>query len=108
MSYASPTEGLVQFGTTGALTVKGRPVALDSGKRYDNPWALVPFGAQQITIVDTAGDLKLDFATSSRTASSTPEHAGRATTPRPRPPAQRHGCEPARPPPARRARDDGR
>ena len=76
MSYASPTEGLVQFGTTGGLTVKGQPVALDAGKRYDNPWALVPNGAQQLTIADKAGDLKLDFATSTRTASSRPGHRG--------------------------------
>ena len=76
VSYASPTEGLVRFGTTGPLTVKGRSVALDTGQRYDNPWALVPFGSQQMTIADTAGSLKLDFATASRTASSTPPHCG--------------------------------
>ena len=74
VSYQSPTEGLVHFGTTGPLTVQGKQIALDTGKRYDNPWALVPFGAQQMTISDKAGDLKLDFATSTRTASSTPEH----------------------------------
>jgi hypothetical protein len=72
VSYESPTEGLVTFGTTGPLTVKGQAVALNSGQRYDNPWALVPFGAKQLTIADKAGDLRLDFATSSRTASSTP------------------------------------
>ena len=71
VSYQSPTEGLVQFGTTGDLKVKGQVVALDSGKRYDNPWASAPVGARQITIADTAGDLKLDFATSTRVASST-------------------------------------
>jgi hypothetical protein len=72
VSYASPTEGLVRFGTTGPLTVNGKPVALDTGKRYDNPWALVPFGSQQLTIADKAGTLALDFATSTRTATSTP------------------------------------
>jgi hypothetical protein len=77
VSYASPTEGLVQFGTTGALTVKGQAVPLDTGKRYDNPWALVPFGSQQLTIADKAGSLKLDFATTSRTVASTPEHCGK-------------------------------
>ena len=70
MSYDSPTEGLVQFGSTGPLTVKGRDVPLSSGKRYDNPWALADVGASQITIADKAGDLRLDFATSTRTASS--------------------------------------
>jgi hypothetical protein len=74
VSYQSPTEGLVSFGTTGPLTVKGAPVALDAGKRYDNPWALADFGASQITIADTAGSLKLDFAASTRVAMSTPKH----------------------------------
>ena len=40
VSYESPTEGAVSFGTTGPLRVKGADVALDTGKRYDNPWAL--------------------------------------------------------------------
>ncbi len=70
VSYQSPTEGLVQFGTTGDLKVEGRNVPLDSGKRYDNPWASAPVGAQQITIMDTAGNLELDFAASTRVASS--------------------------------------
>ena len=75
--------------------MKGRPVALDSGKRYDNPWALVPFGSQQLTIADKAGDLKLDFATTTRTASSTPEHCGAGHDHhRPGNLAQGHGCDP--------------
>jgi hypothetical protein len=76
VSYQSPTEGLVHFGTTGPLTVQGRPVALDTGKRYDNPWAVADFGSPQLTIADTAGSLKLDFSTSTRAATSTPEHCG--------------------------------
>src|SRR6185437_14313873 len=77
VSYQSPTEGLVSFGTTGPLTVQGKPIALDTGKRYDNPWALADFGASQITIADKAGALKLDFADSTRTATSTPDHCGK-------------------------------
>ena len=61
----------VSFGTTGPLTVKGADVALDTGKRYDNPWALADFGASAITIADTAGALKLDFAHGSRVTSVT-------------------------------------
>ncbi len=73
-SYASPTEGAVAFGTTGALTVKGIATPLDTGKRFDNPWSVANVGSQQITIADTAGKLDLDFATASRTASSTRRH----------------------------------
>ena len=71
VSYESPTEGAVSFGTTGPLRVKGADVALDTGKRYDNPWALADFGASAITIADTAGALKLDFAHGSRVTSVT-------------------------------------
>ena len=71
VSYESPTEGAVSFGTTGPLAVKGADVALDTGKRYDNPWALANFGASAITIADTAGALKLDFAHGSRVTSVT-------------------------------------
>ncbi len=70
VSYRSPTEGDVAFGTTGSLMVKGAEVPLNSGKRFDNPWALADVGAAQITIADAAGDLKLDFAANSRTVSS--------------------------------------
>ena len=72
VSYQSPTEGRVTFGTTGPLTVAGTPIALDTGKRYDNPWAVADFGSQQLTIADKAGALKLDFARTTRTATSTP------------------------------------
>lgn len=68
VGYDSPTEGLVQFGTTGPLTVKGRAVPLDTGKRYDNPWASVKFGATRVVVADAAGALVLDFASVTRTA----------------------------------------
>ncbi len=70
VSYDSPTEGTVQFGSTGPLRVAGRDVALNSGMRYDNPWARVLVGARQFSIADAAGDLTLDFDTSTRMASS--------------------------------------
>jgi len=70
VSYDSPTEGVMSFGSTGALTVKGHDIPLDTGKRYDNPWAFADFDTQQITIADTAGDLRLDFGASKRKASS--------------------------------------
>ena len=70
VTYVSPTEGNVAFGTTGSLMVKGADVPLNTGKRFDNPWALADVGAQQITIADAAGDLKLDFATNRRTVTA--------------------------------------
>jgi hypothetical protein len=70
VSYLSPTEGTVRFGTTGPLTVDGAEIALDAGHRYDNPWAKTPVGAQQITIADTRGSVALDFAAGTRTATS--------------------------------------
>jgi hypothetical protein len=73
-SYTSPTEGTVAFGTTGSLMVKGVETPLNTGKRFDNPWAVANVGAQQITIADTAGNLKLDFANVTRTASATRRH----------------------------------
>ena len=73
-SYTSPTEGTVAFGTTGSLMVKGVETPLNTGKRFDNPWALANVGAQQITIADAAGNLKLDFGAVTRTASSSRRH----------------------------------
>ena len=70
VSYDSPTEGTVTFGSTGALTVEGAEVALDTGKRYDNPWAVAGFDTPQITIADKAGDLRLDFSRAERSVSS--------------------------------------
>ena len=70
--YESPTEGARQLRDhRRRCTVKGADVALDTGKRYDNPWALADFGASAITIADKAGALKLDFAHGSRVTSVT-------------------------------------
>ncbi len=77
VAYDSPTEGRVTFGTTGDLAVNGAAVPLDTGKRYDNPWALADFGAQQITIADKAGALKLDFAKVTRSVSAIRTHPGK-------------------------------
>lgn len=70
VTYQSPTEGAIAFGTTGSLKVRGAAVPLNSGKRFENPWASATVGALQYTIADAAGDLKLDFATNTRTVSS--------------------------------------
>jgi hypothetical protein len=71
VAYESPIEGGVGFGTTGPLTIKGMNVALDSGMRYDNPWAHAAFDAPKVTIADTAGSLELDFENGERRARPT-------------------------------------
>ena len=76
VSYESPTEGVIAFGSSGSLTVGGINTPLNTGKRYDNPWALADFDTPQIKIADTAGDLRLDFANASRSASSKRVHHG--------------------------------
>ena len=76
MSYDSPTEGVVEFGTTGSLTVKGAEVPLNTGKRFDNPWAVADFDTPQITIADKAGDVRLDFSRGSRSVSAKHVHHG--------------------------------
>lgn len=61
VAWQSPTEGLMQFGSTGPLTVRGTAVPIDTYARYDNPWSHTPFGARTITIADGAGGVTLDF-----------------------------------------------
>ena len=75
--------------------MKGTAVALDTGKRYDNPWAVADVGAAQLTIADEAGSLKLDFAASTRVAASTPEHCGKGHEHHgPGHPGHGHDCDP--------------
>ena len=72
-----PTEGLVQFGTTGALTVQG-----PAGRRSTPASATTTRGRSSRSGRSSSrsptrpASLKLDFATTSRTAASTPEHCG--------------------------------
>ncbi len=66
VTYRSPTEGEVRFGTTGPLLVQGAEVPLSAGYRYDNPWAQVPVGARAFTIADLEGSLRLDFTSDER------------------------------------------
>jgi hypothetical protein len=70
VTYQSPTEGLVSFGSDAPLVAAGKEVPLNTGMRYDNPWARAAFDAPSITIADTAGSLVIDFTTGSRTAAS--------------------------------------
>ncbi len=74
VSYHSPTEGTVAFGSTGGLAVQGRAVPLDSGRRYDNPWAVAEFDTPKVTIADAAGGVALDFTHGTRVVSSMINH----------------------------------
>lgn len=67
VSYRSPTEGLITFGTTGPFTVDGAEVPLRVDARYDNPWSHTPFDAPVVEIADEHGGVTLDFTTGTRT-----------------------------------------
>jgi hypothetical protein len=68
VSWTSPSEGLLEFGSTSPFQVGGAPVALDGYPRYDNPWTQTPFGADQVNLAAGERSLSLDFATWTRTA----------------------------------------
>jgi hypothetical protein len=61
VSYVSPTEGAVTFGTTAPLTVGGKVVPIADYPRYDNAWSHTPFDAPVARIADRKGGLVLDF-----------------------------------------------
>lgn len=68
--FDSPSEGLMEWGPEGPLTVAGEEVVLHQDRRYDNPWAQAPFRAGVIEISDGDVSLRLDFDTWSRSASA--------------------------------------
>jgi hypothetical protein len=61
VSWRSPTEGKVTFGTHADLKVSGSPVAIDGYARYDNLWSRTPFGSPTVSIADKKGGLTLDL-----------------------------------------------
>ncbi len=63
--YDSPSEGLMRFGTTGQLSVKGRDIALNGYPRMDNPFTTVAFEGRRMAL--RAGDLSLTLDTKSWT-----------------------------------------
>src|SRR5690606_24538601 len=50
VTWTSPSQGLLEFGTTGAFTVDGAEVDLRSEKRFDNPWMQVPFDSSELSV----------------------------------------------------------
>lgn len=69
VSWTSPTQGLLQFGSTSAFVVDGVETPLGGYPRYDNAWTQTPFMADQVTLTQGERSLVLDFATWTRTAS---------------------------------------
>jgi hypothetical protein len=67
VSWDSPTEGPLTFGSAAPLTVKGAVVPIDAYPRYDNPWSRTPFDAQLVKIADAESGVILDFASGNRT-----------------------------------------
>lgn len=72
VTWASPAEGALTFGTQGPLTVDGTEVALDGYPRQQNGWTLTPFDADEQLIGAGRFLLNLDFTTWTRTASAAP------------------------------------
>jgi hypothetical protein len=69
VSWTSPSEGALTFGSLAPFTVDGTPVALDGYPRYDNPFTQTAFLADQVALAAGERELLLDFATWTRTAS---------------------------------------
>ena len=72
VTWDSPSQGALDFGTQGPLTVDGTEVALDGYPRYENPWTTVPFDADDLSIAAGRFSLGLDFATWTRSADAAP------------------------------------
>jgi hypothetical protein len=67
--YASPSQGLIEFGWDEAMRVKGKAIALDGYPRYENPYSSAPFPPEEITVSHGQHWLKLDFRRGIRDAS---------------------------------------
>jgi hypothetical protein len=72
VTWTSPSQGTLEFGTQGPLLVDGAEVALDGYPRYDNPWTEVPFDAAEVGVEAGRFRLDLDFTAWTRTASARP------------------------------------
>ena len=68
VSWQSPTQGLLTFGTTGAFTVGGTPVDLHPEARLDSTWVQAPFDRGTVEVRIGLRRLDLDLDTWTRTA----------------------------------------
>lgn len=74
VTWQSPTEGALTFGTHAPMTVRGAVVPIDGYPRYDNPWSHTAFDAPVVRIADREGGVTLDFATGRRTVTGARGH----------------------------------
>jgi hypothetical protein len=72
VTWTSPSQGELSFGSQGPLTVDGVEVAIDGYPRMDNPWTQTAFGSDQVGIDIGRARLDLDFATWTRTTDARP------------------------------------
>jgi hypothetical protein len=68
VAWTSPSQGVLEFGTTSPFVDDGVEVALDGYPRYDNPWTQTDFMADQVSLTAGERSLVLDFTTWTRTA----------------------------------------
>jgi hypothetical protein len=61
VSYTSPTQGAIEFGWTGDLTVAGKSFDLHPTDRIKNPFVTVPFEGRRYDIRRGDAQLVLDF-----------------------------------------------
>ncbi|MFN8052309.1 MAG: hypothetical protein U0Q22_12765 [Acidimicrobiales bacterium] len=66
VSYASPMEGLLEFGTVGAFRVAGAARALRDHPRHSSPWAEQCHLGEGFDIADGGSRLRIDFTTGGR------------------------------------------
>jgi hypothetical protein len=62
VQYDSPSQGIVQFGWTGDLSVANKPISIKKYDRFNNPFSTTAFPSKQIIIKDKDLSLDLDFA----------------------------------------------
>jgi hypothetical protein len=74
VTYRSPSQGLMQFSTTGPLTVDGSTVDLHPTARFDNPFGRTGADDTRVTISEGGASLRLDTVRWTRFADS---HGGR-------------------------------
>lgn len=67
VSYASPSQGLLEWGSTGPFRVRGEEVALSGYPRVSNPWVEAERGEPVWELEGEHGSLALDWEAGTRT-----------------------------------------
>lgn len=66
VAYDSPSQGLLEFGWTGDLTLTGATVNLGEYPRYGNPYVYAAFPSETITVSHLTNRLELEWETPKR------------------------------------------